>query len=99
MEIHLRPELADLIKQDVQRGPYQTVDEFVERAVSMLHEQEAWLAQNRAEIASKVEEGYAAADRGELVDSEDARSRLAAFKRNWFNQTRVERRAQARPQL
>ena len=30
MEIHLRPELADLIKQDVQRGPYQTVDEFVE---------------------------------------------------------------------
>ena len=25
--------------------------------------------------------------RGELVDSEDARSRLAAFKRNWLNQT------------
>jgi len=87
MEIHLRPELADLIKQDVQRGPYQTVDEFGECAVSMLHEQEAWLAQNRAEIAAKVDQGYAAAERGELVDSEDAHSRLAAFKRNWFNQT------------
>jgi putative addiction module CopG family antidote len=61
MEIHLKPELEELIKQDVQRGSYQTVDEFVERAVSMLHEQEAWLAQNRAEIASKVDEGYAAA--------------------------------------
>jgi Arc/MetJ-type ribon-helix-helix transcriptional regulator len=99
MEIHLRPELADLIKQDIQRGPYQTVDEFVECAVAMLHEQEAWLAQNHAEIAAKVDQGYAAAERGELVDNEEARSRLAALKRNWSNQTQVERRAQARPQL
>jgi hypothetical protein len=36
-------------------------------AVSMLHEQEAWLAQNRAEIAVKIDEGYAAAQRGELL--------------------------------
>ena len=52
MEIRLRPELEDLIKQDVQRGSYKTVDEFVKGAVSMLHEQEAWLAQNRAEIGT-----------------------------------------------
>jgi predicted transcriptional regulator len=52
-------------------------------AVSMLHEQEAWLAQNRAEIVAKVDQGYAAAERGELVDSEDARSRLAAKKRTF----------------
>jgi putative addiction module CopG family antidote len=45
MEIRLPPELENLIKQDVQRGSYETVDEFVECAVSMLHEQEAWLAQ------------------------------------------------------
>jgi putative addiction module CopG family antidote len=41
MEIHLRPELEKLIEEDVQRGPYQNMDEFVERAVSLLHEQEA----------------------------------------------------------
>ena len=81
MEIHLKPELEELIKQDVQRGSYQTVDEFVERAVSMLHEQEAWLAQNRAEIASKVDEGYAAAQRGELIEADAVRSRLTELKR------------------
>jgi antitoxin ParD1/3/4 len=80
MEIRLRPELEELIKQDVQRGSYQTVDEFVERAVSMLHEQEAWLAQNRAEILGKIDEGYAAAQRGELVDADAVRSRLADLK-------------------
>ncbi len=68
MEIRLRPDLEELIKQDVERGSYQTVDEFVERAIFMLHEQEAWLAQNRAEIEVKIGDGYAAAQRGELID-------------------------------
>jgi antitoxin ParD1/3/4 len=81
MEIRLKPELEELIKQDVQRGSYQTVDEFVERAVSMLHEQEAWLAQNRVEITAKIDEGYAAAQRGELVDADAVRSRLTELKR------------------
>jgi Arc/MetJ-type ribon-helix-helix transcriptional regulator len=80
MEIRLRPELADLIKQDVQRGSYKTVDEFVECAVSMLHEQEVWLAQNRAEIGTRIDEGYAAAQRGELIDADAVRSRLKELK-------------------
>lgn len=61
MEIRLRPELEALIQQDAQRGAYQTVDEYIERAVAMLHEQEAWLATNHTEIESKINEGYAAA--------------------------------------
>jgi putative addiction module CopG family antidote len=81
MEIRLRPELEELIKQDVRRGPYESVDEFVEQAVSMLHEQEAWLAANRAEIQTKIAEGYASAQRGELMSPDEARSRLAELKR------------------
>ncbi len=88
MEIHLKPELEELIKQDVQRGFYQTVDEFVERAVSMLHEQEAWLAQNRVEIAAKIDEGYAAAQRGELLEADAVRSRLAELKSTHFDKPR-----------
>jgi len=81
MEIRLRPELEELIKQNVQRGSYETVDEFVERAVSMLHEQESWLAENRVEIAAKIEEGYAAAKRGELIEADSVRSKLNDMKR------------------
>jgi antitoxin ParD1/3/4 len=81
MEIRLKPELEELIRQDVQRGSYQTVEEFVERAVSMLHEQEAWLAENRGEIAAKIDEGYAAAQRGELIEADAVRSRLTELKR------------------
>lgn len=81
MEIRLRPELEELIKQDVQRGPYETVDEFVEHAVSMLHEQETWLAANRTEIQTKIAEGCASAERGELMTPDEARARLSELKR------------------
>ena len=42
----------------------------------MLDEQEEWLAANRAEIKAKIDEGYAAAQRGELIDPTDVRAQL-----------------------
>lgn len=82
MEIRLRPELEALIREDLERGPYRTVDEFVERAVALLHEQENWLAEHRAEIETQIAEGYAAAQRGEFIEAEEVRSRLKELKQN-----------------
>jgi antitoxin ParD1/3/4 len=76
MTIRLKPEMEALIQQDVQRGPYQSADEFVERAVQMLHEQEQWLANNRTEIAAQIEHGYQQAERGELIDGDETFRRL-----------------------
>ncbi len=84
MKINLRPELEELIRQDVQRGPYQTVDEFVEHAVSMLHEQEVWFAEHSAEIKEEIQQGYDAAQRGELIDPDQARLTLEKRKREWL---------------
>lgn len=84
MNIRLKPELEKLVKQDVQRGPYQTADEFVERAVVLLHEHETWLAEHAAEISSKVSEGYAAAKRGELIDAKQVRKSMDQKKRAWL---------------
>jgi putative addiction module CopG family antidote len=88
MEIRLRPELEAVVRQDVERGAYQTVDEYVEHAIAMLHEQEAWLAAHKAEIESKIDEGYAAARRGELLEPEEVRSRLGKLKRVRLDQQR-----------
>lgn len=85
MNIRLRPELEEVIKQDVERGAYQSVDEFLEHAVSMLPEQETWLAEHSDEISAKIEQGYAAARRGELIDGDRVRSTLEEKKRAWIN--------------
>ncbi len=65
-----------MVKQNVQRGPCQTVDEFVEHAISLFHEQGAWLAGHGPEIREKIERGYAAAQRGESIDSDQVHSGL-----------------------
>jgi putative addiction module CopG family antidote len=83
MTIRLKPELEALIQKDVERGPYQSADEFVEQAVQMLHEQEQWLADNHADIAAKIEEGYASAERGELLDPEQVRAQVHERKQAW----------------
>jgi len=88
LKIHLLPELEEMVKQDVQRGPYQSVDEFVERAISLLHEQEVWLAEHGNEIRTNIEQGYAAAQRGELIDSDHVRSNLDERKRTWLAEKR-----------
>lgn len=89
MDIHLRPELEEQIRRDVKRGPYQTVDEFVERAVSLLHEQEAWFASYRDEIAGRIEEGWNAAERGELAGDKEVQARMQERKRAWIEQQRL----------
>ena len=88
MNIRLRPELEELIRQDVERGPYQSVDEFVERAVSLLHERESWLAEDASEIRAKIDQGYAAAQGGELIEADDIRATLNEKKRAWLGEKR-----------
>ncbi len=72
MTIRLNPELEALIQKDVERGPYQSADEFVAHAVQMLHEQEQWLAEHRSDIAAKIEHGFAQTERGDLLDGDKA---------------------------
>jgi putative addiction module CopG family antidote len=84
MAIQLKPELEALIQEDVAQGPYRSADEFLEHDVHMLHDQENWLRENRAEIAAKIEQGFASA---ELADAAQVRARMDERKRAWL-QTR-----------
>jgi len=52
----------------------------------MLHEQESWFAEHGSEIAAKIEVGFAAAQRGELVDAESVRTEMDRRKQAWINE-------------
>jgi predicted transcriptional regulator len=53
--------------------------EGIKRALELLRDRDAWLAENRA----KIDEGYAAAQRGELIDPNEVRARMDEKKRAW----------------
>jgi putative addiction module CopG family antidote len=84
MSVQLSPELEALVMRDVARGPYRSVDDFVEQAVTELHEREEWLAAHRDEIRNAIEDGWAEAERGELVDGEQVKRDMAAMKSEWL---------------
>jgi hypothetical protein len=56
----------------------------------MPHEQEEWFSANKAEISAKIEEGYAAAQRGELIDGDRVRTEMEEKKRAWRAEQRRE---------
>jgi Arc/MetJ-type ribon-helix-helix transcriptional regulator len=85
MAIRLKPETEALIARDLQRGPYRSADDLVEEAVRQLHDREEWLAQNRVDIERAIEEGYAAAQRGELLTEDELRARLKREQQAWRN--------------
>ena len=75
MTIHLKPELEELIQQDVQRGSYQSIAAYVERAVQILHEEEELLAREKEVLAERIASGLAQLDRGEGIPGDVARAR------------------------
>jgi antitoxin ParD1/3/4 len=86
MTIQLKPEIEDLIKQDVQRGSYQSVDEYVQRAIAILHEEEELLTQDKDAIAEQIASGLAQLDRGEGIPGDVARERLQRRKAEFLRE-------------
>ena len=76
--------LADLIRL----GAYQNAQQVLYSALEMLLAQEDWLAENRDELAAAIELSFAEADRGELIEGDDVRSRMAARKNAWMVENR-----------
>jgi hypothetical protein len=73
--------MGSVTKQDVQRGPYQTADEFVEHVISLLHEQESWLAEPGSEVRSQISH-LCGCQRGELIDMDEIRESVDEKKRS-----------------
>jgi antitoxin ParD1/3/4 len=84
MTITLRPDHERLIAEALRSGAYASSEEVVKQALELLHERDAWLAENRA----KIEEGYASAQRGELLDSDRVRAQMEDKKRGWVAEQR-----------
>ena len=79
MPITLQPDQERLVAEALRSGAYQNPEEVIQRALELLHDRDAWLARSRA----KIDEGYAAAQRGELIDPDAVRVQMQGKKRAW----------------
>ena len=86
MTIQLRPEYEALIQKDLARGAYRSIEEFVERAVQLLHDEEALLHESRDAIHEQIGLGLAQLDQGHGISDEVSRTQLQNKKAAWLEQ-------------
>jgi antitoxin ParD1/3/4 len=84
MTITLRPEHEKLIALAMQTGTYEDADEVIERALRMLHSEEEWLADHKAEIADKIDRAFAQFERGEFYSANDSQAERDRRKAEWL---------------
>jgi Arc/MetJ-type ribon-helix-helix transcriptional regulator len=88
MTVILSPEQERRLAELLRTGAYQNAEQILDHALEMLRAQEEWLAENRDRIAAAIELGFAEAERGELIDGDEIRSRMAARKNAWMAEKR-----------
>jgi antitoxin ParD1/3/4 len=88
MTIELKPETAAIIQSQLQKGAFANPEEIVERALEFLALEEDWLADSSTQINAEVQEGWDAAQRGDLIDADQVRANLAKRKEAWLAEHR-----------
>jgi predicted transcriptional regulator len=78
MIVELKPDQQAVLERAARSG--MSPEELLDQAFAVIREQyrnEEWMQAERESIAAHIEEGFAQAKRGELVDAEEARNLLA----------------------
>ena len=73
MILELKPEQQKILDRAAQSG--MSHEEVLDQAFAVIHEQygnDDWLMAEKKSFASQIDEGFAQAERGELVDGEQA---------------------------
>lgn len=71
LNISLTPQLQEFVDQRVASGRYQSASEVIREGLRLLEERDLRREAARRELQGKIDEGLAAADRGELYDFDE----------------------------
>jgi Arc/MetJ-type ribon-helix-helix transcriptional regulator len=83
MQVNLPPDLETLVKKRLSSGGYDSVEDVFRRALEAQDAEESWTDEERRALTAHIEEGFLQAERGELIDSAQARHEIRAMKDNW----------------
>ena len=78
MNVHLTPELEQLVQSKVKTGRYNSATEVLREALRLLEHRDEIFTRRKDEIREQIEEGWQSAERGDLVDGDDVFDRIDA---------------------
>jgi putative addiction module CopG family antidote len=83
MQVNLPPDLETLVHKRLSNGGYSSVEEVFRRALEALDAEESWTDEERRVLTAHIEEGFRQAERGELIEGDQAQREIQAMKDNW----------------
>ncbi len=78
MMLEIKPEQQEVLDRAAQSG--MSAEEVLDQAFAVIREQyrnEEWMLAEREAFAAQISEGFAQAEKGELVEADEARRLLA----------------------
>jgi Arc/MetJ-type ribon-helix-helix transcriptional regulator len=83
MQLNVPEDLKILINKRLSSGRYESAEDVLRRALEAQDEAENWTDEERKAITSHIDEGFAQAERGELIEGGQARAEIEQMKQNW----------------
>jgi len=78
MNVHLTPELEQLVQSKVKSGRYNSASEVVREALRLLEQRDEVFTLRKDEIRKQIEQGWQSAKSGEVVDGAGVFDRIDA---------------------
>jgi antitoxin ParD1/3/4 len=78
MNVHLTPELEQLVQNKVKSGRYNSASEVILEALRLLEQRDEVFTLRKDEIRKQIEEGWQSAKRGELANGDEVFDRIDA---------------------
>ena len=88
MQLTVPPDLETLIHKRLSSGAYANAEEVLRCALEAQDAEESWTDEEKRAFSAHIGEGYLQAERGELIDGEQARLEIQAMKENWRSSQR-----------
>jgi Arc/MetJ-type ribon-helix-helix transcriptional regulator len=86
MQLNVPPDIETLIKKRLSSGGYASVEDVLRRALEAQDAEEGWTDEEREALSSHIEEGCLQAERGELIDGDQARREIQVMKDIWLQE-------------
>ena len=83
MQLNVPLDLETLINKRLSSGGYANAEDVLRRALEAQDAEESWSDEERRALAAHIEEGFLQAERGELIDGDQARREIQAMKDDW----------------
>jgi antitoxin ParD1/3/4 len=77
MNVHLTPELEQLVQSKVQSGRYNSASEVVREALRLMMDRDELVELRKSELRQKIAEGLDSIARNEGIDGEEFFAKLA----------------------